>query len=225
MADQLVTPSVVAKLRKRILLVEDHELFRSALRDLLKSQPEMEVCGEAADADEALRIAIESSPDLVIVDLGLKGSDGLRLIERLKAHNASIATLVVSAREAELYAERALRAGAAGYVEKGESAVEILQAVRRVLAREIYLSHELASRMLRRSARPEERSPIETFSTRELEVFRLIGRGAPTREIAKELSISPSTVDTYRERLKTKLNLRNGAELTRSALQWVMENG
>jgi DNA-binding NarL/FixJ family response regulator len=228
-AQILDEPGMDASRRKaRVMVVDDHELLRVALKGLLENDPGLEVCGEAADADEAFRRITEERPDVVIVDVALKSGNGLDLVKRIKAKEPSIRLLVLSMYDSRLFAERALRAGASGYVNKQQPSEDILEAVRSVLNGDVYLSEAMTREILRRTSQggePWSQSPVENLSDRELEIFRLIGQGRATRQIASELHISTSTVETYRERLKTKLGLKNGAELSRKAMQWVMENG
>jgi DNA-binding NarL/FixJ family response regulator len=224
----LEEPGMVATQAKaRVLLVDDHEILRVALKGLLENDADLEVCGEAADAEEAYRQIVEERPDIVIVDVALKSGNGIDLVKRIKAKDPSIRLLVLSMYDSRLFAERALRAGASGYVNKQQPSEDIVEAVRVVLSGEIYLSESMTREILRRTSKGGEptESPVENLSDRELEIFRLIGQGRATRQIASELHISISTVETYRERLKTKLGLKNGAELARQAMQWVMENG
>lgn len=211
----------------RVLIVDDHELLRQGMRLMIANEPGLEVCGEAVDEAEAMRLVRESRPKLAIVDIGLKSGNGLDLIKRIKAHDSSVRIIVSSMHEERLYGERALRAGAEGYVNKQEPARTIIRAIRQVRQGKMYFSEEFTNRVLQRArdgGRSLEVSPIETLSDRELEVFRFIGQGLTSREIADRLHVSTSTVDTYRERLKTKLNLKRGAELVHEATQWVLEN-
>jgi DNA-binding NarL/FixJ family response regulator len=222
------TPTAVEQTKVRVLVVDDHELLRSALKGLLANEPNVEICGEADEEDEAFRLVSALQPNLVFVDLALKTGNGLDLVKRIKAKDPSIRVVVLSMYDSRLFAERALRSGASGYINKQQPSSDILQAVRTVMNGDIYLSETMTREMLRRASHgnePWSRSPIEDLSDRELEIFRLIGQGRATRQIAAELHISTSTVETYRERLKTKMGLKNGAELTRRAMQWMMENG
>ncbi len=222
----VATPPQTGK--ARVVLVDDHELLRLALKDLLNNEPNLEVCGEASDADTAYLVISEKRPNLVIVDISLKSGDGLDVVRRVKTRFPDIQLIVLSMYDCKLYAERSLRAGASGYINKQQPTRDILDAVRTVLAGDVYLNQSMTREMLRRATQtgdPVTSSPLDTLSDRELEIYRLIGQGMATRQIARELHISTSTVETYRERLKTKLRLKNGAELTRHALQWVLENG
>ena len=211
----------------RVLIVDDHELLRQGMRLMIANEPDLEICGEAEDEAQAMQRVRESHPNLVIVDIGLKSGNGLDLIKRIKADAPSIRIIVSSMHEERLYGERGLRAGAEGYVNKQDPARTIISAIRSVLKGKMYFSEEFTNRVLEHARVGDEafqRSPIDALSDRELEVFRFIGQGLTTGEIAKKLHLSSSTVDTYRERLKTKLDLRSGTELVHEATQWVLEN-
>jgi DNA-binding NarL/FixJ family response regulator len=212
----------------RILIVDDHPIVREGLVARISRQPDMVVCGEAEDVHGALDLINSTRPDLVIVDLSLKSSQGLDLIKRISSSSASTKMLVSSMYDEALYAERTLRAGALGYVNKQEMSEKIIDAIRSVLDGKIYLSQRMTERLLQRavgSAPQLAPSPIESLSDRELEVFKLIGKGRTTRQIAAELHLSVKTVETHRENIKGKLNVPNSVELGREAVQWVMENG
>jgi DNA-binding NarL/FixJ family response regulator len=207
----------------RILLVDDHPMVRERLAEIINREADLRVCGEAEDRHEAL-LAIEARrPDLVIVDLTLRNSDGLELIKDIHARWASLRMLVVSMHDESLYAERVLRAGALGYITKQEATRNILLAIRRVLAGNIYLNERIATHII---ARLTTRggvvaiTPAEVLADRELQVFELTGRGLNTREIAGRLHIAAKTVETYRARIRDKLNLEDGGELLRSAISW-----
>jgi DNA-binding NarL/FixJ family response regulator len=217
-----------AEPRARILIVDDHPVVRNGLRMLIDDEPDLIVCGEAGDADEAIRVLDAKKPDLVIVDLSLKGSSGLELIKRIKSRTTTSKMLVSSMFDESLYAERVLNAGALGYVSKQEAMEKVVEAIRCVLSGRVYLSAAMSDRMLHRLARDQkapERSPVETLSDRELEVFELIGRGRTTAEIANQLHLSVKTVETHREKVKAKLGLKSAAELYQYAVRWVMEQG
>jgi DNA-binding NarL/FixJ family response regulator len=212
--------------RSRILIVDDHPVVRRGLRMLIDDEPDLFVCGEAGDADEAIRALDAKKPDLVIVDLSLKESSGLELIKRIKSRNAAAKMLVSSMFDESLYAERVLNAGALGYVSKQEAMEKVIEAIRCVLSGRVYLSAAMSDRMLHRLARDHqaiERSPVETLSDRELEVFEMIGRGRTTAEIAGQLHLSVKTVETHREKVKAKLGLKTAAELYQHAVRWVLE--
>jgi DNA-binding NarL/FixJ family response regulator len=212
----------------RILIVDDHPMMREGLSVRISTQPDMRVCGEASDVDEALRQVQDLHPDLVIVDLSLRRGHGLDLIERIKAGHPTIKMLVVSQFDEALYAERSLRAGAQGYINKRECQEKILLALREVLAGRCYVSPEMTAHLVARAidgGGPPGMDPVQRLSNRELEVFQLIGQGVPTSSIARQLHVSVHTVESHREKIRHKLGLKNGAELMRCAVQWVMEKG
>lgn len=209
----------------RILLVDDHAMLREGLAGFLTKQSDFEICGEASGAPEAMRLVLEQKPDVVIVDISLKSGHGIELIKQIHAQDEKIKMLVLSMHDESLFAERAIRAGAMGYLNKEQSRTQILDAIRTILDGQVFLSEAMTARMLTRTmgkAGDENRSPIETLSDRELEVFELIGQGLTVREIAEKLQLSPKTVETYRENIKTKLDIANATELIRHAVQWVM---
>lgn len=210
----------------RIHLIDDHPVVRSGVKTFLQEQPDFEVCGESAGPQEALAAVAKSQPDLVLVDIGLGETSGLDLIKNLRNHCERARILVLSMYDEAMYAERALRAGAHGYVMKSEPPGTILKAVRQVLAGEVYTSSCVASRLMRRAvgaSTGEQPSPLANLSDRELEVFRMLGQGLTTREIAATLHLSIKTVETYREHLKRKLNLENASQLIRCAVEWAKE--
>jgi len=210
----------------RILIVDDHPLVREGLIGLISAQPDFEICGEASGVAEARELVELNAPDVAIIDLTLQDGNGIELIKELKEKWAALKLLVLSMHEESLFAERALRAGAAGYVHKHEASRTIVQAVRTVLEGRLYLSQRLTQRMLKRAVRPggdTDRSPIERLSDREMEVFELLGDGLTSRQIATRLQLSPKTVETHREHIKDKLELKNSTELTKHAVQWVLE--
>jgi DNA-binding NarL/FixJ family response regulator len=212
---------------KRIMIVDDHELLRSGLRLLLDKESDFEVCGEAADVAEAKRLFRRLRPDVLLVDLKLRESSGLDLIKHVKEQIPTTRVLVCSMHDEKIYGERVLRAGASGYVNKYDAASIIVPAIRQVLNGKLFFGEELINRVMMRAMGESDsvaKSPVDLLSDRELEVFRMIGAGLSTRDIAKQLHLSPSTVDTYRERLKSKLTLKTAAELIHQATQWVMEN-
>jgi DNA-binding NarL/FixJ family response regulator len=209
---------------KKILIVDDHPLMRKGLAMTLDSEPDLTVVSQLADAEEALSSLDKLEPDLAIVDISLPGMSGLELIKHMQALRPDLKTLVVSRHDEALYAERAIRAGARGYVMKLEAGKMIVKAVRRVLAGGIYVSEEINERLLLGLAAGRKelaQSPLEVLSDRELEVFELTGRGLGTREIAERLHLSVKTVESYRARIKDKLNLKTAAELMQHAVQWV----
>ncbi len=214
--------------RARVLIVDDHPAVREALAMRIGRQPDLEVCGEAADLSEALRLVADTQPDVAVIDISLKTGCGIDLIERIKERNETVRMLVWSTHSESLYAERALRAGALGYVNKDQATDKIVEAIRRVLEGKVYLSDAMTETMLHRAVgRCEEvmRSPLDALANRELEVFRLIGQGVKTAEIAKQLHVSVKTIETYRDRIREKLDLSDGTELAHYATKWMLENG
>jgi DNA-binding NarL/FixJ family response regulator len=211
----------------RILIVDDHPIVREAIAARILSHPDLHVCGEADDVADALEMVKTLRPDLVIVDLTLKSGQGLDLIKKIKAMSEETKTLVSSACDETLYAERALRAGAVGYINKQAICESIVDAVRHVLAGKMYLSRKMTERLLERAvggAVQFKETLIESLTDRELEIFTMIGNAVSTRKIAQQLQLSVKTVETHRERIKQKLSLSNGAELSREAVRWVLEN-
>jgi DNA-binding NarL/FixJ family response regulator len=213
--------------KSRIFIVDDHTMFREGLRQLIDRELDLMVCGDAAGADEALRSIEELKPDLAIVDLSLSGSTGIELIKTLKNKYSDLPVLVVSMHEESLYAERALHAGANGYVMKQEPAKTVKVAIRKVLGGDIHLSEKMATSLLGKLMRGGQAeplvSPIEKLSDRELEVFRMLGQGKMTRQIAEELDLTIATINSFRNRIKEKLGLKNSAELVLHAIQWTRE--
>ena len=209
--------------KSQILIVDDHPIVRQGLAEMINQEPDLSVCGTAEDVHRALDQVEKYKPDLVLVDVSLKGSNGIELLKNIKIRFPRMLVLVLSMHDESLYAVRALRAGAAGYVMKQEATEKVLNAVRRVLTGEIYLSDKMERKMMHqlvggRAARTG--SPIEDLSDRELEVFGLIGQGHGTRQIAEELHLSIKTVESHRAHIKEKLNLRNATELVQHAIQW-----
>jgi len=217
-------PTAVA----RVLIVDDHPAVREGLAIRIAQHPHLEVCGEAADVGEALQIVAEARPDVAVIDISLKTGDGIDLIRRIKSRNQSIKMLVWSMFSDSQYAERAIRAGAMGYINKGQATAKIIEAIDRVLAGKIYLSEEVADRVLScaagRLADSEPFSEMTALSNRELEVFQLIGRGFDTHQIGERLHVSMKTVETYRGRIKEKLKLTSGSDLLWHAMQWIQDN-
>lgn len=211
----------------RIMIVDDHPLVRKALAELISSEPNLEVAGEAGDVADALQQLDACHPDLVIIDISLAKGNGLELIKQIKARDPEIKMLVSSMHDESLYAERALRAGAKGYINKQAAMDQVIEAVRQILRGGIFLSSRMSGRMLDRiiGGRGEPSlSPIETLSDRELEVFQLIGRGLTTRDIAGRIHLSTKTVETYRQHIKAKLKLKNSNELVQRAVTWILES-
>jgi len=210
--------------RARVFIVDDHPIVRKGIADLLRQAPDMEVCGDAATIEDALRKIAELAPELVVVDLSLPGAGGLDLLKDLSLRHPELKAVVLSMHDETLFAERALRAGARGYVMKQEAVNELETALRRVLDGKIYLSPAMSERLLHLLARgkaPSDGSPLERLSDRELEVFEMIGRGMATREIARKLHLSVKTIESHREHIKGKLALPTAAKLVQHAAQWV----
>jgi DNA-binding NarL/FixJ family response regulator len=212
----------------KVALIEDHLMFREWLGQMLSRVPGFLICGEADNIQQGLRVIQQTTPDIAIVDITLRGSSGLELIKDLKAHGLSVPVLVLSMHDEALYAERVLRAGAKGYISKSEASSTLTEAIRQVLAGKIYLGENMTTLMLEKMTNPKAvgaTSRMSLLADRELEVFQLIGKGYNGREIAEQLHLGETTIDTYRARIKEKLQLRNAADLYSRAAQWVQENG
>jgi DNA-binding NarL/FixJ family response regulator len=213
-------PSPVAK--KRIFLVDDHPIVRKGLAQLIDSEPDLSVIGQGEEAYESLRAIREAKPHLVLVDVSLKNSDGIELVKELKAQTPELPVLVVSMHDESLYAERALRAGAGGYVMKQEPPETLLSAIRTVLGGGVYVSGKMGATLLQRMVGAKKGTgalPMDRLTDRELEVFRMIGAGHSVKEIADKLFLSAKTVEAHREHIKQKLNIRSSAELLRFAIR------
>ena len=212
-------------MRKGILVVDDHPIVREGLRQSINKQPDLMVCGEAEDANQALDVLNRLKPDLVLMDVSMPGKSSLELVKDIKALHPKMPVLVLTMHDESLYAERFLRAGARGYVMKHERPARLLEAVRRVLAGKSYVSEGMAARILDvfSGRRPKgSRVPLEQLTDREFEILELIGRGKSSHEIAEELHLSVKTVDTHRTHLKEKLKLKSALKLTRYAVCWVV---
>jgi DNA-binding NarL/FixJ family response regulator len=210
-----------------ILIVDDHPIVRQGLAQLINEEPDLHVCGQAEDAVEAIQMIGKLEPDLVIVDLSLKNTSGLELIKDIKVRYASLPVLTLSMHDEAIYAERSLRAGARGYIMKHEATDRVVIAIRRVLSGQIYVSEDLAASMVGKlvaGTGDRTKLSVERLSDRELEVFRLIGMGYGTREMAEGLHLSQKTIETYRAHIKEKLHLQDTNELLRTAIQWVKSN-
>lgn len=208
------------------MLIEDHPVVRLGLANLIDDEPDLHVCGGAETAVEAMEQIPRLRPDIVVVDIALGQTSGLDLIKQIHDEHATLPVLALSMHDEALYGERALRAGAKGYIMKKEAMDQVMTAIRRVLAGEIYISEKMASRMVskfidRKSTKSS--SPLETLTDREFEVFDLISQGIGPTEIAQRLSLSVKTIETHREHVKEKLQLKSAMELTRFALQWAMQ--
>jgi DNA-binding NarL/FixJ family response regulator len=207
----------------KVLIVDDHPIVRQGISQLIDQEPDFSTCSQAGSAQETLAQMESNPPDILLVDISLDGISGLELIKLLKNRNYKAPILVLSMHDESLYAERALRAGAKGYVMKQEATEKVLTAIRQVLQGELYLSEHMQEKILQQilSGDAGGLSPIDLLSDRELEVFRLIGHGNASSDIARKLSRSVKTVETHRSHLKDKLGLKNAAELTHFAVQWV----
>jgi DNA-binding NarL/FixJ family response regulator len=212
--------------RLTIAIVDDHPLVREGLAARISAQPDMEVCGEADDIESALEMIVARRPALVIVDIALRDGHGIDLIKRIVAAGINTRMLVVSAYDESLFAERALRAGALGYINKQELQGKVVEALRTVLRGERYLSTAMAQRLIAQAIGSKAAAGgTEALTDRELQIFQLVGRGKSTREIANELNVSVHTIDSHREHIRAKLDLRSGTELIQRAVQWHIENG
>lgn len=208
--------------RARVLLVDDHPLIRERLAEIINREADLTVCGEAEDRLSAVELALRASPDIAIVDITLKNSDGVELIKDLHDRLPSLRILVVSMHDESLYAERVIRSGAHGYITKQEATRNVLSAIRKVLNGGIYLNERVSARIIGRLATHGSTSllPHEVLADRELQVFGMIGRGLSTREIADRLEISVKTVETYRVRIREKLQLQTASEMLQLAIAW-----
>lgn len=206
----------------KVFLIDDHPILRQGLALFIDREPDLKVCGEADDATSALQAIQDSTPDFVVLDISLEGPDGLELLKILRARYPKLPVLILSMHDESLYAERALRAGANGYIMKQEATDKVLTAIRHILGGDIYLSERLTKRMLQQfvSGSVSPRDPIAKLSDRELEVYRLIGAGRGTRQIADELHVSTKTIESYQAHIKEKLALRNARELVQHAIEW-----
>ena len=207
----------------RILIVDDHPIVCHGLGELIDRQDDMVVCGKAANAEEALRQADETHPHAAVVDISLDGVNGIELTDRLCARHPHIKVLISSMHDESLYAERALRAGAHGYINKRESTRQVVDALRHVLRGDTYLSDQMINQVVQHAMHGGdiEDNPIQRLTNRELEIFEMIGRGLTTQEIAHDLRMRPRTVETHRRHIRTKLNLENTTQLNRYAFHWV----
>jgi DNA-binding NarL/FixJ family response regulator len=216
-------PLGTAPKKYRVYVVDDHPIVRQGLGLMINREADMVVCGEAEEAHSALQALTTLQPDVMIVDISLIGPDGIELVKAIRARNVSLPILMLSMHDESTYAERAIRAGANGYIMKQEATEKVLVAIRRILNGGVYLSDRVAGKMLQqyvRGAATVKHSPMADLSDRELEVFRLIGDGHATRQIAEELHISVKTVETYQAHIKEKLSLRNARELMQHAIEW-----
>lgn len=205
----------------RVLIVDDHPIVRQGLTQLISQASDLEVCGEAPDAASAVQAIDELHPDVAIVDLMLKESSGIDLIKDIKTRRSDVRILVISMHDEAVYAERALRAGAHGYIMKEEATHKMLTALRRVIAGDVYVSDEMVGRILRRMVGGASSEGIDRLSDRELEVFQWIGRGLSVSDIADKLKVSPKTIESYRTHIKEKLGLASANDVLRVAVSWL----
>jgi DNA-binding NarL/FixJ family response regulator len=223
MASRPQMPNSAKKLR--VLLVDDHPIVRQGLTLLIDREADLTVCGEADGAHTAFHAIEALKPDIVVLDISLSGPDGLDVLKEIRMKTAALPVLILSMHDESIYAERALRAGANGYIMKQEATEKVLVAIRRILQGEVYLSDRLTNTMLQqfvRGATPSKTSPLVNLTDRELEVFRLIGEGHGTRRIADELHLSVKTIESYQAHIKEKLALRNARELVQHAIEWTV---
>jgi DNA-binding NarL/FixJ family response regulator len=214
--------------KKKIFIVDDHPIVREGLALMVNREPDLVVCGDAEEASAALQGINADRPDFLIIDISLSGPDGLELLKSIRTRHPNLPVLVLSMHDESIYAERALRAGANGYIMKQEATDRVLVAVRQILSQKVYVSDRVANRMLQQyisGSTSSKQSSIADLSDRELEVFRLIGDGHSTRMIAEELHLSIKTVESYQAHIKDKLSLRTGRELVQRAIQWSISEG
>jgi DNA-binding NarL/FixJ family response regulator len=220
-----VSPAVK---KDRVLLIDDHPIVRQGLALLIDREQDLAVCGEADGAHTGLHAVATLKPDLVVLDLSLSGPDGLDVLKEIRLNSGSLPVLILSMHDESIYAERALRAGANGYIMKQEATEKVLVAIRRILAGEVYLSERLTNAMLQQVVHGNagaRNSPILSLTDRELEIFRLIGEGHSTRRIADELHLSVKTIESHQAHIKEKLALKNARELVQHAIEWTVSLG
>ncbi len=213
-------------MKRKVLVIDDHPIVREGLAQMINREPDLSVVGDAAGMQKALQLIEALRPDILIVDISLEGPDGLDLLKQIRTHDPGLPVLILSMHDESIYAERALRAGANGYIMKQEATDNVLNALRRILNHEVYVSQRIANKMLQQfvggPGSDKSHSSVDDLSDRELEVLRLIGAGHGTRQIAEELHLSVKTVETYQAHLKEKLALRNARELVQYATRWAM---
>lgn len=212
--------------KAKIVIIDDHPLTREGLKRLINHEDDLVVCGEAGDSHSALAIVKKTKPTVITLDLSLEESHGIDLLSILRSKYPKIAILVISMHDESLYAERVLRAGAKGYIMKHQASEQVLEALRSVIKGNVYASSEIQNRLLQQSKRgaASGKSPVETLSNRELQVFELIGKGKGTRQIAEALELSIKTIETNRARIKDKLKLKTAAQLVHFAIEWVQKS-
>jgi len=218
-------PLDVHSKKYRVLLVDDHPIVRQGLARLIEREADLSVCGEAEGAHTAFHAIETLRPDIVLLDISLNGPDGLEVLKEIRVKTGSLPVLILSMHDESIYAERAMRAGANGYIMKQEATEKVLIAIRRILQGDVYLSDRLTTTMLQQYVRGgahTKSSPLLNLTDRELEVFRLIGEGHGTRQIADELHLSVKTIESYQAHIKEKLALRNARELVQHAIEWTV---
>jgi DNA-binding NarL/FixJ family response regulator len=220
------SPKASAADKGRVYIVDDHAMFRDGLRQMINLEPDLSVCGDAPDAAQAMAEIRESRPDLVIVDISLAGTSGIDLVKSIKREFEDLSVLVVSMHDESLYGERALRAGAMGYIMKSEPAKTVLAGLRKVLRGEVHVSEKMASAVVAKFVQGagSPPTPLENLSDRELEVFRMLGQEKGTRQIAEEMNVALPTVATFKNRIKEKLGMKNSTEMILYAIQWFRQD-
>ena len=217
-------PIAATPAKKRLLILDDHPMMREGLTQLINNEPDLAVCGEAGTGREGLDLIGALKPDLLLADISLPDKNGLEVIKETQARHPGLAVLVISMHDETLYAERALRAGARGYIMKHEGGKKLMAAIRHVLSGQIYVSEKMSAKLLESfsgQSEPAGRRPMENLTDREFEVLQLLGQGKGTREIAGQIHLSPKTVEAHRANIKRKLSLKTGPELIRYAVRWV----
>ncbi len=218
-------PAAAATAKRRVLIVDDHPIFRNGITQLINHELDLHVCGEICSAAQALSAVEELKPDIIVLDISIQGTNGIELMKSVRALHPQLPALMVSMHDESIYAERALRAGARGYVMKAAPSEKVIEAIRRVLGGGLYLSEAIGGRLLDTFLNGRTNnvgtSTIEQLSDREIEVFRAVGEGRGTREIARTLFLSVKTVETHRAHIKEKLQLKTAPELVRAAVEWV----
>jgi DNA-binding NarL/FixJ family response regulator len=218
---------IMKGVRKKVMLVDDHPIVREAIAQLIEQDTTLQVCGWAANASQAMSLLEKAKPDLAVVDISLEGTNGIELIKCMLSTSPNLPILALSMHDENMYAERVFRAGGKGYIMKQAEPEEVMTAIRTVMQGKLYFSSSIQTRIwerMRSGVSQPQKSPVESLTDRELEVFQLIGRGTKTSAIAEALKISIKTVETYRSNIKEKLGLSNGTELVKHAVEWVKEN-
>ena len=217
--------SPAKEIKRRVMIVDDHPIFRDGISQLINHQPDLHVCGGVSSAAQALSSVAELKPDMLVVDISINGTNGIELIKSIRAQYPALPALMLSSHDENIYAERALRAGARGYIMKAAPPEKVIEAIRRILEGSLYLSEAIGARLLDTflTGRPTDgaTSAVDQLSDRELEIFRAVGEGRSTREIAQTLFLSVKTVETHRAHIKEKLKIQTAPELIRAAVEWV----